>query len=127
MKITGFCPLIVTKDPEATVKVFEELGFERRHTKKDIEDGTVTSYAMKDQNGFRINIAASDNMEKDLTSMSVNVDNFQEAYDFLISKGFVNPRGDKVTDTSSSRATMLISPSGFPITISEHIKKENRA
>ena len=127
MKIKGFCPLIVTKDPEATVKVFEELGFERRHTKKDIEDGTVTSYAMKDQNGFRINIAASDNMEKDLTSMSVNVDNFQEAYDFLISKGFVNPRGDKVTDTSSSRATMLISPSGFPITISEHIKKENRA
>ncbi len=127
MKITGFCPLIVTKDPEATMKVFEELGFERRHTKKDIEDGTVTSYAMKDQNGFRINIAASDNMEKDLTSMSVNVDNFQEAYDFLISKGFVNPRGDKVTDTSSSRATMLISPSGFPITISEHIKKENRA
>lgn len=127
MKITGFCPLIVTKDPEATMKVFEELGFERRHTKKDIEDGTVTSYAMKDQNGFRINIAASDNMEKDLTSMSVNVDNFQEAYDFLISKGFVNPRGDKVTDTNSSRATMLISPSGFPITISEHIKKENRA
>ncbi|MBE6003295.1 MAG: hypothetical protein E7232_04290 [Lachnospiraceae bacterium] len=124
MKITGFCPLIVTKDPESVMKVFEELGFERRHTKKDIEGGTVTNYSMKDANGFRINIAASENMEKDLTSMSMNVDNFQEAYDFLISKGFVNPRGDKVTDTSSSRATMLISPSGFPITISEHIKKD---
>ncbi|WP_036610724.1 hypothetical protein [Oribacterium sp. P6A1] len=126
MKITGFCPLIVTKDPESVMKVFEELGFERRHTKKDIEGGTVTSYSMKDVNGFRINIAASENMEKDLTSMSMNVDNFQEAYDFFISKGYVNPRGDKVTDTSSSRATMLISPSGFPITISEHIKKGNR-
>ena len=124
MKITGFCPLVVTKDPESVMKVFEELGFERRHTKKDIEGGTVTNYSMKDANGFRINIAASENMEKDLTSMSMNVDNFQEAYDFLISKGFVNPRGDKVTDTSSSRATMLISPSGFPITISEHIKKD---
>ncbi|OON85420.1 hypothetical protein BXO88_12220 [Oribacterium sp. C9] len=124
MKITGFCPLIVTKDPEAVMKVFEELGFERRHTKTDIEGGTVTNFSMKDANGFRINIAASQNMEKDLTSMSMNVDNFQEAYDFLISKGYVNPRGDKVTDTSSSRATMLISPSGFPITISEHIKKD---
>ena len=124
MKITGFCPLVVTKDPESVMKVFEELGFERRHTKKDIEGGTVTNYSMKDANGFRINIAASENMEKDLTSMSMNVDNFQEAYDFLISKGFVNPRGDKVTDTSSSRATMLISPSGFPITITEHIKKD---
>ena len=126
MKITGFCPLIVTKDPESVMKVFEELGFERRHTKKDIEGGTVTNYSMKDANGFRINIAASENMEKDLTSMSMNVDNFQEAYDFLISKGFVNPRGDKVTDTNSSRATMLISPSGFPITIAEHIKKEKQ-
>lgn len=30
MKITGFRPLIVTKDQEAVVNVFEALGFERR-------------------------------------------------------------------------------------------------
>ena len=36
MKITGFCPMIVTKDPESVMKVFEDLGFERRHTKTDI-------------------------------------------------------------------------------------------
>ena len=124
MKITGFCPLVVTKDAEATQALFEALGFERRHTKTDIEGGANINYAMKDANGNRINIASSETIERDITSMSMNVDNFQEAYDFLISKGFVNPRGDKVTDTSSSRATMLISPSGFPITISEHIKKE---
>ena len=126
MKITGFCPLIVTKDPESVMKVFEDLGFERHHTKTDIEGGANTNYNMKDANGNRINIASSEQVPQDLTSITMNVDNFQEAYDFLIAHGFVNPRGDKVTDTSSSRATMLFSPSGFPINISQHIKKEDQ-
>lgn len=125
MHITGFCPLIVTKDPESVMKTFEALGFERRHTKTDIEGGANVNYAMKDANGNRINIASSETMERDLTSISMNVDNFQEAYDFLLSKGFVNPRGDKVTDTSSSKATLLFSPSGFPINVSQHIRKKD--
>ena len=122
MKITGFCPLIVTKDAEAAVKVFESLGFERRHTKTDIEDGKNTAFALKDANGNRINIASSETIPQDLTAVNINVDNFQEAYDFLISKGFINPRGDKVTDTSSSRATLLFAPSGFAVNIAEHLK-----
>ncbi len=124
MHITGFCPLIVTKDPESVMKTFEALGFERRHTKTDIEGGANVNYAMKDANGNRINIASSETMERDLTGISMNVDDFQEAYDFLLSKGFVNPRGDKVTDTSSSKATLLFSPSGFPINVSQHIRKD---
>ena len=126
MKITGFCPLIVTKDPESVMKVFEALGFERRHTKTDIEGGANVNYNMKDANGNRINIASSETTPQDLTAVNINVDNFQEAYDFLISKGFVNPRGDKVTDTSSSRATMLFAPSGFPVNIAQHIRKEEK-
>jgi hypothetical protein len=126
MKITGFCPLIVTKDPESVIKVFEALGFERRHTKTDIEGGENTNYNLKDANGNRINIASSEVVPQDLTSITMNVDNFQEAYDLLISHGFVNPRGDKVTDTSSSRATMLFAPSGFPINISQHIRKDDK-
>ena len=122
MKITGFCPQIVTRDAEAAVKVFEALGFERRHTKTDIEGGANTNFNLKDANGNRINIASSENIPKDLTGISINVDNFQEAYEFLIAQGFINPRGDKVTDTSSSRATMLFAPSGFAVTISEHLK-----
>ena len=102
--------------------MFEALGFTVRHTKTDIEGGENTNYSMKDENGNRINIASSDTVPRDMTMISINVDNFQEAYDFLISKGFVNPRGDKVTDTSSSRATLLFSPSGFAVNIAEHIK-----
>ena len=122
MKITGFCPLIVTKDQESVVKVFEELGFERRHRKTDIEGGANVAVAMKDANGNRVSVASSETIPQDLTGITINVDNFQEAYDFFIGKGFINPRGDKVTDTSSSRATMLFAPSGFAVTISEHLK-----
>lgn len=104
------------------MKVFEDLGFERRHTKKDIEGGQNTNFAMKDANGNRINIASSENVPRDLMSISINVDNFQEAYRFFIDKGFTNPRGGKVTDTSSSKSTMLFAPSGFAVTISEHLK-----
>ena len=122
MKITGFCPLIVTKDQESVVKVFEALGFERRHKKTDVEGGANIAIAMKDAAGNRINIASSENVPRDLTGISINVDNYQEAYDFFVEKGFVDPRGGKVTDTSSSRATMLFAPSGFAVSISEHIK-----
>ena len=31
MKITAFNPQIVTKDPEALIALFEELGLEKRH------------------------------------------------------------------------------------------------
>jgi hypothetical protein len=121
MKITGFCPIIITRDPESAVKLFEDMGFEKRHTKKDIEDGANTNYAMKDANGNRINIASSETIPRDMSAVTINVDDFREAYDFLIAHGFTDPRGEKVTETSSSRATMLFSPSGFPVHISEHI------
>ena len=33
MRITTFNPLIITKDPEAAIHLFEELGFVRCHTR----------------------------------------------------------------------------------------------
>ena len=122
MIITGFRPLIVTKDAEAVKSVFEDLGFERIHTKTDIEGGQNTNFAMKDANGNCINIASSEHVPQDLMSIAINVDDFDEAYEFFTSRGFINTRGDKVTRTSSSVDTFLISPSGFAITLSQHIK-----
>lgn len=123
MTITNFCPLIVTKDAEAAMKVFEALGFERKHTKEGIEEGANTAYVMEDANGFRVHIASSEHIPQDLTSININVRDFQEAYDYFIEHGFVNPRGDKVTETGSSKATLLFAPSGFAVNISEHIRK----
>ena len=122
MKITGFCPMIVTKDQDSVIATFEALGFEKRHTKTDIEGGANVGVAMKDTNGNRIIIASTTKDRTDTTTIQINVDDFQEAYDFCIEKGFIDPRGSKTTVTSSDQATMLIAPSGFPIVISEHFK-----
>ena len=90
-----------------------------------VESGENTNYSMKDSNGNRINIASSEVVPQDLTGISMNVDNFQEAYDFLLERGFVNPRGDKVTDTSSSKSTSVHAPSGFFIAVTEHLKNRD--
>ena len=124
MKITGFRPIIVSTDADAAMKVFEDLGFEKRHTKTDIEGGQNTNYAMKDSNGNHIHIASSEHIPRDITAISINVDNFQEALEFFTSRGFVNTRGEKVTETSSSVDTFLLSPSGYGVVISEHIKED---
>ena len=122
MKITGFRPLIVTKNAADIIALFEALGFERRHTKTGINDD-VTAVAMKDENGFRLNVAQSGQIPQDLTAIAMNVDNFEEAYEFLTARGFKNAQGGKVTETGSSKATLMISPSGFGISLSENIKK----
>ena len=126
MKITSFHPSIVTKNAEETIALFEALGFERRHTKTGI-NGHVTSVTMKytgeDGKEFRVSISEAP-VPQDITSIRMNIRDFDEAYQLLEERGFKNAQGDKITDTGSSKATMMVSPSGFPINISEHIRKE---
>ena len=125
MKITSFNPLIITKNAAETIKLFEALGFEVRHTKTGINDEDITTVTMKDANGFHVSITQVDNIPQDICSIRMNVRDFDEAYEFLTSKGFKNAQGDKVTDTGSSKATMLVSPSGFTISVIEHIRKDD--
>ena len=126
MKITGFRPILITKDAETAVKIFEDLGFERRHSKKNIEEGNYESFIMRDANSNRMVVLNSKTTPKDFVAVSISVDNFQEAYDFFIDHGFINPRGDKVTETGSSASTLLRSPSGFAVMLSQHIRKEEK-
>jgi len=123
MKITSFNPLIVSKDAESIIQLFEDLGFEKTHTKTDIEGGENVNVRMKDANGFHVDVASSDYVPQDLLSIRINVDDFEKAYAFFLSRGFINPRGDKITETSSSMDTYLISPSGFAVTLCHHLKK----
>lgn len=53
----------------------------------------------------------------------MNVDDFDAAYKILIDHGFKNNRGDGTINTSSSKAATMISPSGFTISLIQHIKK----
>jgi hypothetical protein len=127
MKITSFNPLIVTKDAEAAIALFEALGFERRHKKTGINgDDDITSVRMKytseDGKVFHVDIAESARVPRDITSIRMNVDDFDEAFKMLEEKGFKNAQGDRITDTGTSKSTMMVSPSGFSVSVTEHIK-----
>ena len=124
MKITTFNPQIITKNAEPLVKIFEELGFEKRHRQEGIDDMDVTGIRMKDANGFYLDISEADApVPNDLVSIRMNVDNFEEAYDLLIAKGFKNFYGDRAIPSKSAKSAIMISPSGFTINLIQRIKK----
>ena len=123
MKITSFNPLILTKDPDSVISLMEQLGFERRHMKTGINDQDIDSVNMKDANGFHVDVAKVEKFPQDMTVIRMNVDDFDEAYEFLTARGFKNAQGDKVTDTGSSKTTLMISPSGFAINLVKHVRK----
>ena len=128
MKITAFNPLILTKDAEAAIATYEALGFERRHTKSGIE-GNVTSVTMRytgdDGKVFNIDVTEAP-VPQDVTTIRMSVRGFDEAYQMLEERGFKNAQGDKITQTGTSKATMMVSPSGIPISLTEHIRKEDK-
>ena len=127
MKITTFNPFISTSKVEETIKLYEELGFERTHRKEGIEtaEGENTVIRMKDANGFHLDILKKEEeLPRDLVGIRVNVDNFDEAYELLKARGFKNVFGEETVSTSSSKAAMMVSPTGFNICIVKHIKED---
>ena len=124
MQITSFNPLIISNNAESIIKLFEELGFERRHKKEGINDKDITSVRMKDANGFHVDVTQVDGIPQDMTTIRMNVRDFNEAYELLKAHGFTNAQGDKITNTGSSISTMMVSPTGFSISVTEHIRKD---
>ena len=82
MKITTFNPLIITRDPDTTIELFEQLGFVQHHVKDNISEIKTTDVRLKDANGFYVDVAQGDG---EYTMIRVNVDNFDEAIAFFIS------------------------------------------
>ncbi len=125
MKITGFNPLIVTKDAESAIALFEALGFEKRHAKEGIGINNVTDIRMKDSNGFHVDIAQG---QGEWTMIRMNVDNLEEAIEFLEARGFHKARHEaahETVDTGSSRFNIMVSPSGTIFSVSQHIKNRD--
>jgi hypothetical protein len=127
MQITTFNPMILSKHADDVIKLFEDLGFERKHQKDNIDGKDITSVRMTDPNGFHVDVARVESMEKDMTTMRMNVRDFDEAYEFLKSRGFKNASGeDRSVDSASARSCLMISPSGFSIQLTQHIRKEDK-
>lgn len=124
MKITSFNPLIVSPDAASLVSLFEDLGFERKHTSDVPTTNKVTNYTFKDAAGHCVDVSDAATLEKDMTIIRMNVDDFDEAYDMLTARGFKNPKGGKehaiVTDTNIS--ILMVSPSGFGFDLCHHKK-----
>lgn len=121
MKITSFNPLIVTTDAESAIALFEELGFEKQHTKEDISINNVTEVRMKDANGFHVDVTGGTGS---WTMIRMNVDDLEEAIAFLEARGFHKARHEAAhdtVDTGSSRFNIMVSPSGFIFAVSQHI------
>ena len=122
MKITTFNPLIVTKDAQSAVKLFEELGFVQRHTKEQISINNVTDIRMKNADGFYVDVTQGSG---EWTMIRMNVDDLDEVIALLESRGFHKARHEAAkdtVDTGSSRFNIMVSPSGFILAVSQHIK-----
>lgn len=126
MKITSFNPLIVTSRRDEYQKLFEELGFEKRHNKVSGVSEDINTVRMKDAGGFHIDLTFVENNEKDMTIIRMNVDDLDEARCIFEAHGFTPvPGGRSVTESSDS--VLMASPSGFAIDLVKHIKKDERA
>ena len=126
MKITSFSSLIMTNDAANVQKVFEELGFVKRHEKKDVADTNHSGgFRMKDAEGHDISIAQVNHIPRDMTAIRMNVSDFEEAMALLSAHGYKNMRGEgNVIDTGSYKTAVMISPSGFAINVVYHIKNK---
>ena len=124
MKITTFNPLIVSQNADEIISLFEELGFEKRHTPVvDTGDRTVTRTRMKDANGFHVDISKVEKVPHDMTAIRMNVDDFGVAYDLLTAHGFQKAPGIDEVNLETAKALLMVSPSGFMIELIEHIKE----
>ena len=126
MKITGFNPMIASKNAEEIVKLFEELGFEKRHT-PTVTAGPGTAFVtrMKYEDSFPVDILAPEDVDflKDITGIRINVDDFDEAYNFFTAHGFQIAPGDSISDIGFAKTVIMVSPSGFIISLMHHIRK----
>ena len=77
-------------------------------------------YTGEDGKEFRVSVTEAP-IPQDITSIQMNIRDFDEAYQLLEARGFSNAQGDKITDTGTSKATMMVSPSGFSVNFIEHI------
>ncbi len=126
MKITSFNPLIVTPQPEKLVELFEALGFKKKHSIVNAgnNDVNICDIRMTDLNGFNVDVASTANTKQDLSIIRMNVDNFEEAFEFLTSKGFVNP-SNNIVENKYSKSALMVSPSGFAFDLCQHIKEHD--
>ena len=139
MKITTFDPVIISRKADDTIRLYEELGFVRAHTRileldspasidfyrdlgYDIDPSSdIAIDIMKDADGHKVEVADAKDIPQDLVHIRMNVDDFEEAYNTLAAHGFKNSRGDAQLTAKKAKGAMMVSPSGFRILVIKHL------
>lgn len=122
MKITSFHPMITTQHPDELLKVYEDLGFEIAHKLDPHTITDTTQYILKDSNGNRLCITNAQFLPRDMAAIHCNVDNFEEAKAYLLSKGYTLAL-DKIFRTDTNVYATFVAPTGSMILIMEHLHK----
>lgn len=124
MKITGMNPVIASNKAENVIKLFEALGFEKRHTPVVTSaTGTAAVTRMRHENGYHVDILAPDRVfPQDMTAIRINVDDFDEAFELFTAHGFEIAPGDSIVELGFAKTVIMVSPSGFMISLMQHIK-----
>ena len=123
MKITTFNPEIISNNAEPIIQLFEDLGFEQKHKKTNVDDKDITMVRMTDPNGFHVDVINDPSAEQDTSLIRMNVDDFGEAYELLKEHGFRNIKSnEEAVFTEGAKQSRMISPSGFEIDLCLHIK-----
>lgn len=122
MKITTFNPSIITKEAGPAMEVFEALGFQQTHNKAENVDVEFSAHRMKNEGGFHVDVVEVPVIPQTYTAIRINVDSFEEAYEFFMSHGFREAKGFAPSTTASSKYAYLVAPSGFIVDVCEHVK-----
>ena len=93
--------------------------------KDDFTETNVLGYQLTNADGFVVDISQTDNAMLPVDSMAsirMNVDNYDEVYEYLVSLGFRSVYGDRPANAATSKSNLMIAPSGFSINLVEHLK-----
>ena len=79
---------------------------------------------MKDANGFHIDVVSGKRgmLERDMTIIRINVDDFDEAAQRLLSHGYRESKIIGKLHTETSKYAFYVAPSGLVINLVQHIK-----
>lgn len=124
MKISGFNPIILTNDLEKLCSVHvEKLGFKVIHTIKGTaaDPEAVGEYVMENDAGARIDLVYYEKAVNGITSVRVNVDDFDEALAVYQSEGFSVAAGPVVLK-SAKWALVDRGSDGNTFVLMQHIK-----
>lgn len=121
MEIRFTSPVVYTNDSAKIIAQMEKLGFHVNHEKEITGDNDVTTTTMKDDAGHPMAVVENARFTTPFSGIRLIVDNLCEALDKLTAVGYMNLQAGS-TNTGTSYATLLRSPEGIFVSITEHTK-----